>query len=75
MSDKCKKTKGSKELTFCENMAEAISLEYVQLQSLRDSITGKRRQRVSLLKKRTSFPLLYCPWCRSNIDTYPKDAE
>lgn len=75
MTDKCKKIKGGKELTFCENMAYAVSQEYVQLQTLRNNQTGKRRQRVALVKKRTSFPMLCCPWCRSNIDTYPQDAE
>lgn len=73
MSDKCKKTNGGKELTFCQNMAEAVSQEYVQLQTLRDNLTGKRRQRVALVKKRTSFPMLCCPWCRANIDTTPKE--
>lgn len=72
MSDKCKKTRG--ELTFCADMAEAISQEFAQLQGLRDMKTGKRRQRVALVKKRTSFPLLCCPWCRANIDTAPREA-
>lgn len=71
MSDKCKKTKGGKELTFCQDMAEAVSQEYAQLQTLRDNLNGKRRQRIALVKKRTSFPLLCCPWCRANIDTTP----
>lgn len=75
MSEKCKKTKGGKELTLCENMAEAVSLEYVQLQTLRDGLTGKHRQRVALVKKCTSFPLLCCPWCRANIDTTPAAAK
>lgn len=74
MNEKCKKLKGDKELTFCPNMAEAVSQEYAQLQTLRDNLTGKRRQRVALVKKRTSFPLLCCPWCRANIDTTPAQA-
>ncbi len=74
MSDKCKKVKGGKDLTVCADMAEAISQEFAQLQSLRDLKTGRRRQRVALVKKRTSFPLLCCPWCRANIDTAPRDT-
>lgn len=73
MSEKCKKVKGGKELEFCENMKVAVNQEYAQLQTLLNQLTGNRRQRIALVKKRTSFALLCCPWCRANIDTSPKE--
>lgn len=70
MADKCKKAKGGA-LEFCEAMQRAWSDGYVERQHLRNSDTGKRRERMALVKKKISFPLDYCPWCRASIDTTP----
>ncbi len=75
MAFKCKKVKAGRELTPCDDMDLALSAEFTHLQTLRDRETGKRRQRIALVHKQVNYPLIFCPWCRANIDTTPATGE
>ena len=54
-------------------MQLAISHGLVSLRSLLNMETRKQREEIALVKKKGKLPLDYCPWCRANIDTYPKE--
>lgn len=71
MDEKCKRIAGGA-LKPCPDMQQAISLDYTVLQHMRNHDTGKLRERIVLRKKKVNFPLLYCPWCRADIDTTPR---
>ena len=67
MTENCKKAKG--ELSLCESAKQAESAGFVEVQTMRNHDTGKRRERLAIRKGKTSAPFYYCPWCRANIDT------
>lgn len=71
MSDKCRRAKGAT-LQLCDAAAYAVSNGMVQLQTMRNFETGKRRERLTIVKGKEWAPLHYCPWCRADIDTRPR---
>lgn len=71
MDEKCKRVAGGA-IKPCVDMQQAICLEGVVRQHMRNQDTGKMRERFALVKKKTSMQLLYCPWCRADIDTRPR---
>lgn len=72
MTDKCRRAKGAT-LILCESAAKAVSSDMVQIQHMRNSDTGKLRERLSIVKGKKSATLYYCPWCRADIDTRPRE--
>ncbi|MGG4055011.1 hypothetical protein ABEW79_25565 [Delftia tsuruhatensis] len=73
MTDKCKKLRGGA-LQMCEEAEFAWSTGFIERQALRSLVTGARRERMALRKGRTSMELPFCPFCRANVDTSPKEA-
>lgn len=71
MADKCRRAKGAT-LELCDAAALAVSKDMVQLQTMRSFETGKRRERLAIVKGKECAPLYYCPWCRADIDTRPR---
>lgn len=72
MAEKCRRAKGAT-LQLCESAAHAVQQEMVRLQHMRDTETGKLRERLAIVKGRKWAPLFYCPWCRADIDTRPRE--
>jgi hypothetical protein len=73
MTDKCKKLR-SGEIAMCEEARNAWRADFIDLQTLRDHVTGARRERMALRKGKSSMGLPFCPFCRANVDTSPKEA-
>ena len=71
---KCKKLAGAK-LQLCDAALQSTRDEFTRVQTLRDMDTGKMRQRLAMVKGRVSAPLMFCPWCRSAIDTRPAERS
>ncbi|MEG1281239.1 MAG: hypothetical protein RSD57_12400 [Comamonas sp.] len=71
MANKCRRAKGAT-LQLCDAAAHAVSTEMVRLQNLMDMETKKRRQRLAIVKGKEWAPLHFCPWCRADIDTRPR---
>ena len=74
MTEKCKRAKGAT-LALCPAATYAVRQEMVTLQHLCDMETGKRRERLAIVKKKEWAPLHYCPWCRADIDTRPRERS
>jgi len=72
MADKCRRAKGAT-LELCDSAAHAVQHEMVKLQHMRELDKGKLRERLAIVKGKTSAPLFYCPWCRADIDTRPSE--
>jgi len=72
MPEKCRRAKGAT-LQLCDSAANALSAEMIRLQSLVDRETQKRRQRLAIVVSKKCAPLYYCPWCRADIDTTPRE--
>lgn len=72
MADKCRRAKGAT-LELCEAAQYAVHKEMVRLQTMRETESGKRRERLAIVKGKEWAPLHYCPWCRADIDTRPRE--
>lgn len=73
MTDKCKKLR-SGALQLCDEAVFAWSQGFIDRQTLRNSVTGTRRERLALRQGKKSMALPCCPFCRANVDTAPKEA-
>lgn len=74
MNERCRKAAGGK-LEQCPSMHNAIHHGLVRLQALRNFETGKRRERLAIVKGKSAAPLFYCPFCRASIDTSPPTRD
>ncbi len=72
MADKCKKDRCG-EVEFCEAAKTAWAEGFIEHQTLKNRTTGKRRERMALMKGRFSMELPFCPFCRANVNTAPKE--
>lgn len=69
---KCRRAKGAT-LELCPPAAYSVSQGILKLQTLRDFETNKTREQLAIVKAKESAPLHYCPWCRADIDTRPRE--
>lgn len=76
MADKCRKVK--KMLEPCAGLVAARDGEILKVQALRNLETGAVRNNVVIKtrgKCQPGYVLNYCPFCRADINTEPRDEE
>lgn len=72
MPENCRRAKGAT-LQLCDAATHAVRTNMVRLQHLIDMETKKRREQLAIVKGREWAPFNYCPWCRADIDTRPRE--